>query len=544
MKTKILEYWLDNSTERGYQPAFCQMLLQQGFTVLHSTRHCAIELGKDVIARDSHGNLFAYQLKGNPRSKINLTEFRSIEPQLRELVHLPVKIASVERDEVHRSFLVTNGGIEEETHRAILDGNEANKRDGYPHRKLEVLTRGELLNWACKLDDNLWPDGLIETRQLLEIVSCDGKNLFPIEKFQGLLKTLLRLDEKSEKPKLAEWPRFLASATLLTSVCLTSFSKSQNHYAEITAWSILAVYAIASQERWKLSEKALKAGVGFCEDAIFKALQNLTTEVTERGYKICEWGGNNGHADFAVLGWRCTVLLGLISVYYLSGQMPEDILKAEGFKRFIRYAYKRCTVFGEGAIPFLLHAFWARNRSRTNLKPLIKLMERVMREPLADIYQTPEAVLRSYWDQFLEISAINPEASPLPREQGSFVARLLMLHLVFIGHKETCQNLWQEFSFIQGRAFYPSEKWRFCLYRSQEGDNKSLMPHTPETWSILQIESEQTTENIVPNHLLRRPYLLSLWILICPHRALHEVVNQGLYKTYSNPHSPPTPTPC
>jgi hypothetical protein len=38
-------------------------------------------------------------------------------------------------------------------------------------------------------------------------------------------------------------------------------------------------------------------------------------------------------------------------------------------------------------------------------------------------------------------------------------------------------------------------------------------------------------EEVVPQHLLNRPWLLCLWMLICPHRALHQPIN-AVYKAF------------
>ena len=67
MIEKLIEHWLDSIGELGYQSAFVQMLVGQGHTILHSTRHMPIEFGKDVITIDPDGIPCAYQLKGNPQ---------------------------------------------------------------------------------------------------------------------------------------------------------------------------------------------------------------------------------------------------------------------------------------------------------------------------------------------------------------------------------------------------------------------------------------------------------------------------------------------
>jgi len=83
---RATENWLANVSERGYQTAFCHLLNAMGYTVVHSTTHGAAEEGKDIIALDSKGQPVAIQLK---RGKISLREWRSMEPQVIELVEQP-----------------------------------------------------------------------------------------------------------------------------------------------------------------------------------------------------------------------------------------------------------------------------------------------------------------------------------------------------------------------------------------------------------------------------------------------------------------------
>jgi hypothetical protein len=86
---RLIESWLDSQTERRYQPAFIQLLVSEGWSVLHNTRHSPIELGKDVIARRPDGVLHCFQLKSNPGSRVTKTEAQGLVPQLTELLELP-----------------------------------------------------------------------------------------------------------------------------------------------------------------------------------------------------------------------------------------------------------------------------------------------------------------------------------------------------------------------------------------------------------------------------------------------------------------------
>src|SRR6478752_2388270 len=103
------------------------MLAAKGHRILHSSRHTALELGKDVLSIDPNGTPMAYQLKGNPGGRLSLLEFRKIEAQLHELATLPIEHPSVGSGR-HRAFLVTNGRVEEDVQGAIQRFNRAHRR--------------------------------------------------------------------------------------------------------------------------------------------------------------------------------------------------------------------------------------------------------------------------------------------------------------------------------------------------------------------------------------------------------------------------------
>lgn len=63
MLDRVVENWLDNTTERLFQQPYCYMLSADGHTIIHSTRHSAMELGKDIITIAPDGTPCAYQLK-------------------------------------------------------------------------------------------------------------------------------------------------------------------------------------------------------------------------------------------------------------------------------------------------------------------------------------------------------------------------------------------------------------------------------------------------------------------------------------------------
>jgi len=173
---RVLENWLDNAGERTFQVPFCHMLQAEGYTILHLTRHCAMEIGKDIIALDSTGTPCAFQLKGSKGKKISLNQWRDeINAQVTDLMFCKIVHPSVDQSKPHRSFLVTNGEIDEEVCRAIDDLNRLWADREQPEIKLETIVRGQMLDMAKKVGLSLWPSELTDIKTFLEIYLCDGR---------------------------------------------------------------------------------------------------------------------------------------------------------------------------------------------------------------------------------------------------------------------------------------------------------------------------------------------------------------------------------
>jgi hypothetical protein len=196
---RLIEGWLDSASERSYQTPFCQMLVADGHRIIHSTRHAPIELGKDIITLDRDGTPCAYQLKGHPGGSLTLHGFQDIQEQLRSLIDLAIKYPGVPNRQ-HKSFLVTNGLIEEEAALAIAQLNEGYINAGLPDRRLEVIQRGQLLDMANRLGEALWPTEIEQTHRLLEMLVEDGNGPFPVTRANLMLSEILGLTP-GQRPK-------------------------------------------------------------------------------------------------------------------------------------------------------------------------------------------------------------------------------------------------------------------------------------------------------------------------------------------------------
>ena len=108
MIERLVENWLDNVGERGFETPFAQLLTLERHRVLQGPVHHPFEHGKDIITIAPDGAACAFQLKG-PNLK-RLDDFEAIHGQLLALVSTAISHAGIGTPRrPDRAYLVTNG---------------------------------------------------------------------------------------------------------------------------------------------------------------------------------------------------------------------------------------------------------------------------------------------------------------------------------------------------------------------------------------------------------------------------------------------------
>lgn len=507
------------------------MLLAKGHRVLHSSRHAALELGKDIITLDPDGIACAYQLKGQPGGRLTLRDFRSIESQLHELATLPLVHPSAPQGR-HRAILVTNGSVEEEVQRAIDDFNRAHRRKGTGARKLELVQSGELLADAKKLGTDLWPSELQDVNLLLEILVEDGAGEWPKQRFHTLLVRTLCLEEGPQQKLSGEAVgRHITSAALLTAVATKSFAQRDNHFAVITAWAMFCAYAIAACERHRSSfAKHASASVALGEVAIRDALSGLVDEIDGRD----EFIEGDRLVDWTVYSGRYILLLGLVGLFWLwcdSAGWPNDEIRGKA-ERFVLKSPPPIFVWGEGCIPQLLAHYWAFRRLDASIRPeqhLAQLVQGLVHESHTGDLFVPPSPYFGLQDVIRHILApiLGREQDPLARESdasSSYFAEGLLHLLVRTGLKQTCKTIWPTLTKVEWLEFHPEPTWRFCLWRTDHGRYVQRERQLTKQWDELVKEARDVRCVTAPGAFAARPFLLALWLILCPQRATADVL--------------------
>ena len=530
MYERLIENWLDSASERSYQAPFCQMLLAKGYTVLHSTRHGPIEFGKDIIARAPNGTLCAYQLKGNPGSRLTSVQVRDIQGQLIQLVSQPVQLPGLPVAD-HHSFLVTNGEVDEEARQALVEIGQGLRNAGYRYPEIELLTRGSMLAWAKELGTDLWPSEMEDISALLEMLVHDGRKFVPQIKLHTLLCKLLGLEYRGRKRlSAADVRRRITSAALLTGISLKNFLVKENHYASIMAWTMFAVYAIGVCEKYQISyENNGKQAVRLAKWAIFDNLCDLCDELKGRRHLV----EGNAVTDTLFYPVRQLLLSALMALlWFWANEVGWSNEEQKYFvEKFIPRQPQKGWLWGEGAIPqWLIYLWFLRARDATpapdlHLAGLLKAVceqNKKEHESLASPYYTAEDIIRHQLNQVL-----GKEEDPLKDEGGfrdSYSTEGLMHLLVRTGLKRTCQSIWPDFSLLSQHWFEPSQLWQYCLWRSEEGVERSRQSPVSEKWENLCEQARDSKGVQVPRPLREDKYLLMLWTIIAPHRATSSTV--------------------
>lgn len=525
MIEKLLEDWLDSASERSYQASFVQMLSGQGYIVLHSTRHCALEFGKDVLAIAPDGVPCAYQLKGKPGGRLGLKEFRAdIQPQLVQLMAQPIIFPGLPEGITHRSYLVSNGYFEEEVIRAVDDLNRAPY-----YSKIELIGRDQLLVWARQLGTELWPSEMTSVRELLEVFLHDGRDLLPLKRLASILEEILALRISDEPLKIAESKRAIPSAALLTGIATHHFSAKENYFAVASAWCLFLVSTIASRERSGLPlNGSVKESLAMAEDAIKDLLVALWDEAQVRTHLV----EGDALADTEVYRWRYTLLCSLFSVlWFFPGETTEDIDRRVAISDWLKRQHKHFDLWGEGAIPSFLAFLLFLRRADPTMRPdselaalfqiVVAANQKDSKRPLPDPYYDFEVVGRSRYGLQANEESINLRDETFT---GSSFSAELLLHLLAKARlKSPCRNYWAEFNRLNHKRFEPAANWQYCLLNCTEGTEVTRQYPPEYTWAKLCEDASIETCNYLPEGLALRPHILLLWTIIAPHRMTSDV---------------------
>lgn len=512
MIEKLLENWLDNASERSYQQVFVQMLTARGHSVVHSTRHCLLEFGKDILAIAPDGTGCAFQLKGDPKGQMTIGEFRSgIQQQAAQLMMQAPPFPGFPKG-IHRSFLVSNGQFSEEVQVAV---EQMNAMPSYPS-KLELWSRGTLLDMALDVSKSLWPSEIGDTRRLLDLYMADPKDELLVDVMHQLQSSILRLGADDDVVTDAGFRRTTSSVMWATSIALDGYARVGNHYALICGWTMcrFAIHHAAERHGFK-DQRLLQDSAALLDEAIIDSLAGLWEEVHASNHLVC----SPALEDSEIYTWRMITLSGLLSVLYVRDKWSAclTIEAREALKAWLVQP-RVLELWGEAAVApvfslAVVHGMLGdSNKMRTIIVDMAESIIGSNVEDSAVAYLSPYYTGNDAFSMLLSLD--EPPPNPETFAGASYLARPLFLCMAALGMKEDCQRLWPKFSKLVHRYTEFEADSDYLSFMSRKGMEVSRLYPEASTWDAL------VGEVNVERKLMVDPlWLQMLWWQVAPHRA-------------------------
>lgn len=514
MIEKLIENWLINVNEIGFQIPFCEVLLSLGYSVLYLSSHGPGEHGKDVIARDTNGKLWTFQLKGGD---IRLSDWRAIRGEVEELVRLPVSYPGIEKDEPHIPVLVTNGDIKGDARDSIQQFAKKWEDDGA--QKLQVWTKRELLKKFVDAHGNYLPSQLIELREFVKLYVADFEDRLPREAFSLFLSNLVATEVVGRKTTHIK--RAIESAVLIGGYIVEQYERIQNHISAAEGWTIIAATIMHVVHRENLGEHHYSNSLQLVWTGLERNLLGLEKEVISRPHLL---ESRFLLAEPLCYNPRVTIVLGWLSAFSLirsrfnkatdiSHQILRDI-----FRREIRHVRITGEVDWPSFISLVLYIEASSTASEAELL-LGTWIEKIIR---VNKDESQQGLPSPYW---LHEKILTQQIGDLPPSQqesflgNSYTVMSAMDMLVRRLCRQQVSRFWPQVSRIRSSQLVPSSSPDWFLWHTGVGSLQHISHPLAISWGEWRQSVSIFDRNTVPKILLQHPEWILPFALTYPHRT-------------------------
>lgn len=502
-------------------PAFCQLLVAEGYNLLYISSHGQDEAGKDIIAVNPDGKLEAYQLKdGN----VNLPEFRKIRGELEELLKHPIIHPSVKKGASFTSYLVVNGRIGDPVRSRISQENDVNW--GHPKAaKLKYFQREELIIRFAKQVSSCLPTEPKDFKDFLEIYMGNGADLFPQKVFCEFLDQHFRalsLGEKSQKNMAS----LVSSAIILTNYLVTPWVVKGNYVAQMEAWVCLSAYIYFVIEKHGLRTKFWKQSNQIIEQIIEDIFYKLLEELRVRKHLIeGDWPTDN-----IVYGVRTSIILGYICTYALYRRLVGDRLSQQLEQEILEFnkSYEDKMRFcGEVMTSHFLAYYWfnllmGRYKEATGrLAVVLKGLVSPKTAPQPFGYPNP---YYGYEDSIRIVNEIMDEDHDESFVGQPYTMWSLVQTLARHGDRPILSHLWPSITRTQYLEIVPEDVSELFKWKIDNGDLIEKFPNVTESWLSLQNTALDEVYDRLPKSLVSNPGFAILFLQVFPHRVTPQIV--------------------
>ncbi len=513
MIERLVENWLDNAGERGFETPFAQLLTLERHRVLQGPVHHPFEHGKDIITIDPDGAACAFQLKG-PNLK-RLEDFEAIHGQLLALVSTAISHAGIgDPRRPDRAYLVTNGVLTPPVRDRLQQFNVGNALHHCP--AVEAVEREHLLSRFIAAHGTYLPQRLSDIRALLELYYADPSTLFPVRSFAAYLTDLMPFP-----PAQSSGPdrrRAIASAALLTAYAANSWTQKENHLGTAQAWLTFCVTLLRFAEVFQLDETEWRTSYDLALEAARASLASLSKEAAEA-------------PDLAVpdlteglfYASRALLICGYLSGYWLSERTfgPVDEQITDRVRLVLFRERDHTQLVGECDVPAFFELSCTLGQLGDIRPAEFRMLALVSRLATADKRHSPEALPDPYHD--LEQIWISRVSGDSDFEGEEFDGRSYMLHVAidWIARRlwrQRLASMWPEITSIQFMEFRPSAPDRYLAPEDDDGVLAMWFAGQPQSWAALLASARAKDYSVLPPVLRKHREMIPYLPLLFPYR--------------------------
>ena len=526
MNLKIIENWLTNTNERSYQHPFCQILLLEGYRVLHQSSHGVGENGKDIISFDPEGKPCAFQLKtGNISSKV----WRDIQGEINELVEVPIVHPGVDTNIPHRSVLVTNGRLTDDVRMKIDALNKSYVRRG--HSRLEIIVLNDLKTMFSSSQEEFLPKELSDVQELLGFYLQNGKETINCEKFSFFIESRFFSTDKG-KVSNSEAKKIIVSTVLLAKYALSPFEKVDNYFSLIKGWTIVMAYLLAFSEKNNLKNNIWEPSYDLCFAELTYNAQKLKDEFLERkNYLEGSLLGDGGEVSKV----RTVMVLGILASFELSNMLRDDNYEYD--EKLLNLVKELLSgdsmICGEISIVYLLVvSIYLKKTGDTDLskKIMSSLITNLSEANNHDSDYGIPAPYHSFEEILLNMNFDKREFEIDYKSFTGFAYSIssLVYCLLLVDAREILESCWFDLTRIHYCEFYADLPWKTYFWKNALG--KQVETPFKSLQSYKELKKQYNPKNIdliqLPGGLLKKSGFAPLFLITYPHRIRPDLISQ------------------
>ena len=512
MIERLVENWLDNTGERGFETPFAQMLTLEGHRVLQGPVHHPFEHGKDIITLDRHGNACAFQLKG-PR-QMGLKEFEDIHGQLLALVTTAVSHGAIGNPRLpDRVHLVTNGILTAPARDRVQQFNAGNAPLGFP--RVEVVERENLLGRFLRAHGSYLPQNLSDIRALLELYYADASTLFPVCSFAAYLTEVMPFPPAT--PSNAARRSAVASAALLTAYAAHRWTQAENYLCTAQAWLTFCVTVLRFAEVHQIEAAEWMSSYELAMDAGRAALASLAKEAAEAPDLVV-----SDVTEGFFYSSRALLVCGFLSAYWFSERTrgPVDEAITESVRRVLVRERDYGICRGECEVPAFFEWSCALGELGDVLTPEGRLIELAASLARTNKRHSPVAMPDPYHDveEVLMRLMGDPDSGDEEFDGNSYMLHVIVDRIARRLWRQALAGVWPEITRIQLMEFRPSAPERYLAPRDDDGKLFRWFAEPRQSWKVLLASARTKDYRKLPGVLLRQREMIPYLPLLFPFR--------------------------